>query len=98
MVVRRQVFRGDFGGECSECTRKVGHLPEELFRQDALRFQKMSQHGKMTVDGVEQPEVGDIRGGKVGQGLVFLAAATGELAAARYQQSIMLLRMRLSAG
>ena len=40
----------------------------------------------MAVDGVEQPEIGDVGGRKVGQGLILLAAAAGKLAAARHQQ------------
>ena len=37
---------------------------------------------QMRVDGVEQPEVGDVGGAEFGQGLVALAARTGKLAAA----------------
>ncbi len=40
----------------------------------------------MAVDGVEKPEIGDVGGSKVGQGLILLAAAAGKLTAPRHQQ------------
>ncbi len=44
-------------------------------------FEQVAHDGEMLVDGVEQPEVGDVGGGEFGQALIFLAAHAGQDAA-----------------
>ena len=50
-------------------------------RVAALALQKMAKNRDIGIDRVEQPEVGDVGGGEIGQALVFLPAAAGELRA-----------------
>ena len=86
MGISGQVFGSNFCGECGQCSCKVGELAEKQLGTDVARFEKVAEHGKMAVDGVEEPEVGYVRGGEVRQRLVFLTAGAGELTAARHQQ------------
>ena len=51
-----------------------------------LRFEQVAQYGKVAVGRIEQPEVGDVGCGKVGQTLVLLAAHAGDGAGARSEQ------------
>ena len=44
----------------------------------AARFEQMAEHGECRIDGIEQPEIGDIGGGEIGQRLVLLAPQTGD--------------------
>ena len=85
VVVRRQVTGRDLAGEGGQRSRQVGELIEEHLGLNIARFQEVAKHGQMAVDGVKKPEIGYVGGSEVGQGLVLLAAAAGQLAAAGHQ-------------
>ena len=60
-----------------------GHDGEQLLGMAAARLEQMAELREVRIDGIEQPEVGDIGDGEFGQALVLLAAHAGEHAAAR---------------
>ena len=56
---------------------------EEFFRMTALPLEQVAEHRNVGIDGVEKPEIGDVRSGEVGQALILLAPHAGDGTGAR---------------
>ena len=66
-------------GKRGERSAQRGERGEELFRMAALPLQQVTEHGNMRIDGIQKPEICDVRRREVGQAEVLLPPAGGKL-------------------
>src|SRR6185436_21026062 len=78
MFVTYDVLRMPVGSKCHQRACKLCHFRIEAFGMDKPRAKQVSEHGDRRIDGMQQPELSDLRGREIGERCCSLPALLGK--------------------